>query len=150
MRTIISFILVISLPLVMVGCASMPKEEDLQQLSRAQLSELLPGKTVTRSADYGRFASYFKDGSTGVGKAWGTWGSEGGTYKYTINQDGEICSTWSGEHDWTKHKFCSLYFTDQEGMYYTKSTEDTWKPKRIGKFRRYEIIEGDKYELVKN
>ena len=136
----------------MAGCASMPKEEDLQQLSSAQLSQLLPGKTFTRRTDYGRWASYYKDDANGISRAWGSWGEENVTQKYTINQDGEICSTFTGEKDWAKpgNKFCSLIYTDQSGMYYSKTTEDTHKPKRIGKFRKFELIEGDKYELAKN
>ena len=152
MRIIISFVLVTTITLFMVGCAGMPKEEDLQQLNRAQLSELLPGKTLTRRTDYGRWASYYKDGATGISKAWGSWGEEKVTQKYTINQEGEMCSTFMGEFDWAKpeHKYCGLIYTDQSGMYYSKTTEDTWKPKRIGKLRKFEFIEGDKYELAKN
>ena len=152
MRKIISFVLVTTITLVMVGCASMPKEEDLQQLNGTQLSELLPGKTVTRSTDYGRWAEYYKDGSTGAGKAWGSWGEEAASVKYTISQDGEVCWTYMGEADWAKpnQKYCSLFYTDQSGMYYTKPTENTYNSKRIGKIKKYEIIEGDKYELVKN
>ena len=152
MRKIISFVIVTSMTLFMVGCASIPKEEDLQQLSKAQLSALLPGKTFTRATDYGRWASYYKDGANGISKAWGSWGEENVTQKYTINQDGEVCSTFTGEYDWAKpgNKFCGLFYTDQSGVYYSKSTEDTWKPKRIGKFRKFELIEGDKYELSEN
>jgi len=136
----------------MVGCASIPKEEDLQQLNSAQLSELLPGKTFTRVADWGRWASYYKDGATGISKAWGSWGEQNTTQKYTISQAGEMCSTFMGEYDWSKpgNKYCSFIYTDQTGMYYSKTTEDTYKPKRIGKFKKIEIIDGDKYELAKN
>lgn len=121
-------------------------------MNNTQLSELLPGHTFTYKADYGRWASYYKDGATGVGKAWGSWGEEVAAYKYTINQDGEICTTFMGEADWAKpeHKYCGLFYTDQSGAYYSKSTENTSKPERIGKRRKIEIIEGDKYELTEN
>lgn len=152
MKKIISFVIVTSVTLFMVGCASMPKEEDLQQLSRAQLAELLPGKTLTRKTDYGRWATYLKDSSSGNSRAWGSWGKEEASSTYTISQEGEVCSTFTGDYDWTKpgNKFCSHWYTDQSGMYYTKTTQDTWKPNRIGKLRKLEIIEGDKYELAKN
>ena len=152
MRKLKSLVLVTTIPLVMVGCASTPKEEDLQQLSRAQLSELLPGHTLTRSTQYGRWASYFSDGETGISRAWGTWGEENATQKYTISQDGEMCSTFMGEADWSKpnHKYCSFFYTDQSGMYYTKTTENTWKSNRIGKIRKFEFIKGDKYKLAEN
>ncbi len=150
MKKLISLALVTTISLIMVGCASISKEEDLQQLNGSQLSELLPGKTYTRKTDYGRWASYYKDGANGIGKAWGGWGEENVTQKYTITQDGEMCTTYMGEYDWAKpgNKFCDLFYMDQSGMYYRKVTEDTWKPQRIGTFIKIEIIEGDKYELA--
>lgn len=152
MRKIKSLVLIMTIPLIMVGCSSIPKEEDLQQLSSAQLSELLPGHTITSTREWGRWASYYKDGATGVGKAWGSWGKEGAAFNYTFDQDGEICTTFMGEWDWAKpeHKYCGLLYSDQSGMYYSKTTEDTNKPERIGKRRKVEIIEGDRYELTEN
>jgi hypothetical protein len=152
MEKIKSLILVTTISLIMVGCSSIPKEEELQQLNNTQLSELLPGHTLTNKTDYGRWANYYKDGATGVGKAWGSWGEEVAAFKYKINQDGEFCSTFMGEADWAKpeHKYCGLFYTDQSGAYYSKSTENTSKPERIGKRRKIEIIEGDKYELTEN
>ena len=153
MRKIKSLLLCTIIPFIMVGCGSIPKEEDLQQLSSTQVSELLPGHTLTYRADYGRWASYYyKDGATGVGKAWGSWGKEKAAQTYTINQDGEICSTFIGESDWAQpeHKYCGLFYTDKSGIYYTKTTENTSKPERIGQRRKVEIIEGDQYELTEN
>ena len=136
----------------MMGCGSIPKEEDLQQLNSTQLSELLPGHTLTLKTDYGRWAEYHKEDSTGVGKAWGGWGKEEATSEYTINQDGEVCWIYMGEADWSKpgQKYCSLFYTDESGIYYTKATVDTWKSERIGKRRKVEIIEGDQYGLTEN
>jgi hypothetical protein len=152
MKKIKSLILVAIIPLIMLGCASIPKEEELQQLNNTQLSELLPGHTLTYKADWGRWAEYHNDGSTGVGKGWGSWGEENATSDYTINQDGEVCWTYMGEWDWAKpeYKYCGLIYTDQSGMYYSKTTENTWKPERIGNRRKVEITEGDRYELTKN
>ena len=152
MSKIKSFVLVMTISLIMVGCGSIPKEEDLQQLSSAQLSELLPGHTLTYRADWGRWAEYHKEGSTGVAKAWGSWGRDEATSEYTINQDGEVCWTYMGEADWSKpeHKYCGLFYTDESGIYYTKATENTSKPERIGKRRKVEIIEGDQYGLTGN
>ena len=74
------------------------------------------------------------------------------TSEYTINQDGEVCWTYLGEADWSKpeHKYCGLFYTDESGIYYTKATENTSKPERIGKRRKVEIIEGDEYGLTEN
>ena len=152
MQKIKSLILGTTISLIMVGCANVPKEEDLQQLNKTQLSELLPGHTITSKADYGRWAAYYKDGATGVGLASGNWGKEGSAFNYTIDQDGEICTTFMGEWDWAKpeHKYCGLLYTDQSGMYYSRTTENTSKPKRIGQRKKIEITEGDQYELTEN
>ena len=152
MNKINAFVIVTAVSVLMVGCASIPKEEELQQLSKAQLSELLPGSTVTYTEKWGRWAEFYNDSSTGIGKAWGSWGEEVATQKYTINQDGEICWTYTGDAEWAKpdFKYCGLYYTDKEGKYYSKVTENTRKPERIGNRRKFEIIEGDKYELTKN
>lgn len=152
MRKIISFVLVTTMALLVFGCAGIPKEEELQQLNKAQLEALLPGRTLTFAAEYGRWAEYFMDGATGVGKAWGSWGEEKADYEYKVDQNGEICWTFTGGYDWAEpeQKYCSLIFSDQPGMYYAKVTENTWKRQRIGKRLKVEIIEGDKYGLASN
>jgi hypothetical protein len=57
-----------------------------------------------------------------------------------------------GEADWSKpgQKYCSLFYTDESGIYYTKGTVNTSKPERVGKWRKVEIIEGDEYGLTEN
>jgi len=57
-----------------------------------------------------------------------------------------------GEFDWAKpeHQYCSFVYTDQSGLHYSKSTKNTWKPERVGKWRKIEYIEGDKYGLAGN
>ena len=124
----------------------------MQQLSSAQLSELLPGHTLTYKADWGRWAEFHNKDSTGTSKAWGSWGNEKATSEYTINQGDEVCWAYTGEADWAKpkHKYCGLFYTDESGNYYTKATENSFKPERIGKFRKIELTEGDKYELTEN
>jgi hypothetical protein len=152
MEKIKSLILVTTISLIMVGCASIPKEEELQQLNSTQASELLTGHTLTYKADWGRWAEYHKDGSTGVSKAWGNWGKDVATSEYTINQDGEACWVYTGEADWSQpdEKYCSLFYTDESGAYYGKGTVNTNKPERVGKWRKFEIIEGDEYGLTEN
>jgi len=63
-----------------------------------------------------------------------------------------MCSVFNGEFDWAKpeHQYCSFVYTDQSGLHYSKSTKNTWKPERVGKWRKIEYIEGDKYGLAGN
>ena len=152
MRRLISFVFFSTVTFFMVSCGTVPKEEDLQQLKRAHLLELLPGNTLAYTANYGRWVNYHKDGETGVGKAFGNRLEEKANHKYTVNQNGEVCYTFMGEPDWAKpeHKYCSLIFTGQSGIYYSRITENTWNRKNIGQLRKVEIIEGDRYKLAKN
>lgn len=152
MKKIKTWVLVTAALFIAVSCGSIPKEQDLQQLSSAQLSQLLPGHTLTYRADWGRWAEYFKDDLTGVSRAWGSWGMEEATSEISISQGGEVCWTYRGEPEWAQPNlvFCELFYTDNSGSYYIKNTKNTWKSEDVGRRRKVEIVDGDKYGLTGN
>lgn len=133
----------------LVGCATVPDKSELQRLNGQELRNVLVGNTFTRRTDYGRWATYYRDGSSGVGRAWGTWGSETAAASYSISGDGELCETYSGDYEWSKpeHEYCMVAYTDSKGQYYMENTKDTWEPARVGDMHSFEIKSGDEYSL---
>lgn len=133
----------------LIGCATVPEKSELQRLDRAGVISELEGNTITGRADYGRWADYHETGSTGYAKAWGDWGSQSATSSYQVSDDGQICWTYSGAHEWTTpdHEFCAIVYSDAEGNYYSETTRNTFKPSREGDIKKVELKPGDAYGL---
>lgn len=149
MKKILAFILLGVIPASLVGCASVPEKSALTQLSGDQIRSTLVGNTYTYREDWGRWANYYGPGGSGNAKAWGSWGAESATAKYTIEDDGEWCVKFNGEGDWANpdYLYCGILYTDADGNYYVESTKNPNEPSKVGKIRSVEIKTGDEYGL---
>lgn len=148
MKNFKSILLAGVLPVLMLGCAATPEKSELQRLSADEIQNALVGNTYTFKESWGRYAEYYRPDGTGIGKAWGSWGSEIATYEYSISEDGEICGTYSGDADWASgNSYCEVMYTDAEGNYYVESTKREYDKEKIGKIRNFEIKSGDAYGL---
>lgn len=137
--------------LFLSACATGPDIAEMEALNGEQAEQLLAGNTLTFKADYGRWAEYFDSNSlAGRGKAWGTWGEELADSVTNISTEGEVCTQYSGEHEWStpEHEFCFLVYTGSEGQVVLQGTQNTYKPERVGKIRKVEIEAGDSYGLM--
>lgn len=132
------------------ACATVPDKSELERVSAADLKSAVVGNTVTAKKDYGRAADYVESGSNGYARAWGNWGSQSATASYEFNDGGEWCATYSGDHEWStpEHQYCSVYYMDAEGNYYSETTVDTYKPEREGDMEKVEVKSGDAYGLA--
>jgi len=133
----------------LVGCATVPDKSELQRLSQTEVKSSLIGNTLTRRTEYGRWAEFVETQSSGHAKAWGSGWSQSATASYEFTDDGQLCSTYAGEHDWStpENRGCMAYYTDAEGNYYAETLVDTWDPKEVGDIDKIEIKPGDDYGL---
>ena len=134
----------------LTACSTVDVAEMSQLDGNATRAALL-GKTQTFTTEYGKWAEYIQPNElSGAGRAWGDWGSEKATAVHTISEDGELCTQYQGEHEWStdQHQFCAVYYVDEEGAIYSKATKNTFKPQNVGKVDRVAIAEGDKYNLM--
>lgn len=134
----------------LAGCTTIPDKSELTQLDRSAIESEVIGNTLTYKADYGRWAEYYESVSTGYGQTSGSGGSENVTATSTISQDGEWCSVYSGEAEWTgpDKEYCSILYTDEEGNLYVESTKNPGDPDQVGKLRKVEMKPGDEYGLA--
>ncbi len=150
MRKTISTLIYAVVLLGLSGCTTIPDKSELTQLDKSAIESKVVGNTLTYLADYGRWAAYYETAETGYARASGSWGSDSVTSRYTISQDGEWCTVYSGEPDWAgpDKEYCSIVYRDKEGNLYIESTKNPEKPGRVGKIRKVEIKSGDEYGLA--
>lgn len=137
--------------LVLSACATSPDISEMQVLDKSLATDLLAGNTLTYKADYGRWAEYFDANSLdGRGKAWGSWGEEVADSATNISSEGEVCTIYTGDYEWSnsEHNFCFFIYQDAEGEVVLQSTNNTWKPERVGTVRKVQIETGDTYSLM--
>ena len=148
MKNFKSIIIAGALSLGLIGCATTPSEESMTQLNQEQVTQLLVGNTWTNLTDWGRWAEYFGENNAGFGRAAGNFGEHDATSKYTVSEEGEVCSVYDGEYDWSDSEtnYCSLVFVDANGKYYSKTTQAK-KQERIGRIRNFEVRQGDHFGL---
>jgi len=134
----------------LVGCSTVNVEE-MEQLDGDGVRNILVGKTLTYTTDYGKFAEYTQPGQlTGVGRASGSWGAEKANSTHTVSEDGELCTHYEAEYEWSKpeYEYCTVFFTDTKGKYFAKHTKNDSKPERVGEIRAVTSAEGDTYNLL--
>lgn len=148
MKRVEAILLLAIVPLALAGCATVPEKSEMQRLNGEEVRALSEGNTYTRAAHFGHWAAYYETEDTGAAKAWGSWGSETVSMKYTISSDGEICEIYSGDPDWanSQDQYCGVRYKDAEGNYYTEVTQDP-EPGDIGNMYKFEIKPGDEYGL---
>jgi len=140
----------LAIAIALSACTSISVDE-LNQFDADQARSTLAGHTLSQRTEYGRWAEYFSDSDlSGAGKAWGDWGEEKATSQSTITEDGEICSVYEAEYDWSTpdYQYCFVIYQDTEGNHLTKVTKNDRRPERLGNVRKAEFIAGDKYGLV--
>lgn len=149
MRNMPRLVLIGVVLLASVTYATVPSIDELQRLDGKELRSVLVGNTYTFTADYGRWVEYVISSDTSIARAWGDWGSQSVTGKLSIKDDGEWCKTYSGDHVWSQpgNEYCLVVYADEKGNYYSKRTEDTYKPERVGKVYKVEIRSGDAFDL---
>lgn len=149
MKTIQRLMLIGVIQLGLVACAAVPSTDELHRLSGEELRSVLVGNTYYGSTSNYKYADYYSTGDTNLARVWGSWGSQHATGESRISDDGEWCTTYSGNHDWTapNHEYCSVVYVDEEGNYFGEITKNTYNTAREGDVDKVEIKRGDPYGL---
>jgi hypothetical protein len=150
MKHMYRFVLAGTVFLGLAACATVPSTDELQRLSGEELRSALTGNTYYGTAPKYKYADYYLEDGTSYTRVWGSWGSQRAKGSNTISDDGEWCTTYSGDHDWTTpdHEYCSVVYTDDEGNYYGEVTKNTYNRSREGNVGKVEIKPGDTYNLA--
>ena len=142
----------ITVAMMLTGCATGPDTETLTQLDKEGVLEMLSDNTLTLKASYGKWSEYYDSYVVNsIGQASGSWGSEIAQGTNEISDEGEICVTYEGDYEWStpENQYCNLMYIDPEGTYFSKVTQNTTKPDRIGQIRKVTMKSGDHYNLSK-
>lgn len=131
--------------LLLTGYAAAVDKSKLKRLNGEEVRDVLVDNTLTFTAKWGRWAEYYAPDGTGHARAYGNWGSESATMKYSISDDGEICATYSGKPNWAKgNRYCGVMYTNSKGKkYYGESTQRSYQKEKIGTIRRWKFKSGD-------
>ena len=135
--------------LLVSACTSVPPIEEMQQLDGDSLRGMLVGNTISGKYDWGTWYRTFGPDLSGNALAVGNGWREKAGATSTLSDDGEVCSIFSGDPDWSKpeHRYCDTYHQDAEGNLYTRVTENTRRPERVGRVAPLKILSGDPKKL---
>jgi|GEM_PF-5066215 len=135
---------------IIAGCASGPNVEEMSQLNGDEVKQLRVGSTYQLTADWGNWTEVTNDDLTSVAQATGSFGTEIANGVSTVSAEGEWCTVYSGEYNWSKPDFeyCVVTFRNVEGNYFTKGTKNDRQPERVGVIRAITVTKGDNSNLL--
>lgn len=151
MTNLLKFLPAIATVSLLWGCAATPNIDEMKQLNADEIKQLRLGNTYAYKADWGTWREFTADDLTGAAQASGGFPTESATSVSTVSHDGEWCTVYAGEADWSQPQFeyCIVMVSDAEGNYLAKNTKNDRRPEQVGTVRKVKILPGDEYKLIK-
>ena len=150
MKAILKYTTTVLLAGTLVACAATPNVQEMNQLSKSELMEVLSGNTLQLPTDWGQWTELFsKDLATSDATAVGSGFNEVVTGVNKISDGGEVCSIYEGPYKWSKPEweYCGTFHTNAQGQFFTKVTQNNRRPEIVGKVRSFTIEKGNPNDL---